>query len=65
MAAQVGEDGARLVEQRQRLAGQKIRLRPTKEREALRMEIREFRAARLVVAAILRAVGKIRAVGAD
>ena len=65
MAAQVGEDGARLVEQRQRLAGQKIRLRRTEEREALRMEIRELRAARLVVAALLRAVGKIRAVGAD
>ena len=65
MAAQVGEDGARLVEQRQRLAGQKIRLRRTEEREALRMEIRELCAARLVVAAVFRAVGKIRAIGAD
>ena len=53
MSAQVGENGARLVEQRQRLAGQKIRLRRTEEREALRMEIRELRAARLVVAAVL------------
>ena len=39
VAVQVREDGQRLIEQRQRLAGQDVRLSRDEDVEALRMEV--------------------------